>query len=315
MAGEWSKKIGEKGERVAQRVMEIIGWNDIQKGLDIPCIENERHKRKNTHGLDGLFTYKSPLHDRSLSHICISVKYNNEGYPTKSKLVSSFKDHLLQLDNTINCFDDSEIKHQSNERWKNSGVDNSTNYGLLMWLHGNQSDNSNDDLISLIEDIRIPSTTELKHPIFVIDQLRANFLFESRNYISSKYHDHDITFNYHHTGLNNLSDENFSDGEILPVELINTGLLVYRATSNKLEIIALIIVSLEKFEESGFKRLLGFANHISTNLANIIEICYPNFEDLRHGNEMRAVKASFQNSKFTDRVEVSSYKMDVRNIE
>lgn len=39
--GEWSKKIGEYGENVVEKFLSIIGWNNVQKGIEIKCFDKE----------------------------------------------------------------------------------------------------------------------------------------------------------------------------------------------------------------------------------------------------------------------------------
>ena len=310
MAGEWSKKIGEEGERIALKLMEIIGWENLQKGLDIPCLYNELHERKKSHGLDGLFSYSSPLQDRLLRHVCISVKYHDDGYPTG--LSNKFKEHLKQLNWTMDCFDESEIKNSVGDHW-NTSVDKEESAGILLWLHGNRDDTSNDDLISKFENLRMPSEAELKNPIMLIDQYRANFIFETYAHVKKNYSDYSVTFNYQRTGINNFDDEIKNNGELLPWELLSSGLLVYRAVKSSPDERKLIVCAIDRFDADGFKRILSFAQRISANLANQIEICFPDYVEIRNGNTVNLVKSSFEDTNFTKTISVRSYKMDLRN--
>jgi len=310
MAGEWSKKIGEDGERIVAKLMDIIGWRDVQTGLDIPCVHNKEHDRKKAHGLDGLFSYNSPLHDRVLKHVCISVKYHGDKYPSSSK--SDFKDHVKKLDATMECFGSSEVRSTANKLWS-SGINTSETVGVLVWLHGDRSSDSDDDLIDKFRDLRMPTEVELKHPIMLIDQKRAELIFETHEYAKLKYPNHEVTFNYHQTGHNNVDEQLLSDGDKLPWELLSSGIIIYRATTTQPDERVLIFSSIDKFSEDSFKRLLSLAQNISRNLANKIEICYPDFVGIKHDNTVGAIKASFNDSSFTRRVAVTSYKPDVRN--
>jgi hypothetical protein len=314
--GEWQKKLGEEGERTAVKLMNILGWSNLQKGLDIKCLLNEKHRRKKTHGLDGLFSYNSPLHDRLLYHVCISVKYHD--YDERNKkivygLPNKFKNHLSELDATLECFEVSDIRDETGKQWE-SGIDRDEFVGVLIWLHGNRDNKSNDDLISKFENIRTPRNVDLKHPIILIDQNRANFIFETHLYVNKAYPDHKITFNYHHTGNNNCDSGMRSDGEILPWELVSSGLLVYRAVKDKPDERILIINSIDKFNEEGFKRILSLAQKMSLNLANKVEICFPDYVMVRHKNIVNRVKSGFENINYTKSVTVKSYKMDLRDV-
>ena len=53
--GEWSKKIGEYGEKIVETFFSVIGWNDLSKGVVLPCINGKKHLNekgnpKETHG-------------------------------------------------------------------------------------------------------------------------------------------------------------------------------------------------------------------------------------------------------------------------
>ena len=312
--GEWSKKIGEEGERIALKLMEITGWGNLEKGIDIPCVDNKVHVRAKEHGLDGLFLYKSPLKDRTLNNVCISVKFNNDGYPSSaSTRKTKFKDHLIQLNNTIECYENSEMKVEKDNLW--SGVDNSDCYGVVIWLHNDRKDNSKDDLIDEFKDIRMEGDS-LDYPIALIDQKRANFIFETHKYVKEKYFDFEISFNYQRTGNNNIDDEIVNSDEILPWEMLNTGLIVYRAVkvSNDSDERNLLIMILEEFDSEVFKRLLGLAQTLSNNLANKIEIAFSLYSPVQHENSVNQVKASFEDEKFTQRVIVNSFRQDLRNL-
>ena len=90
-------------------------------------------------------------------------------------------------------------------------------------------------------------------------------------------------------------------------------MLVYRAIKTSPDERILIFASIDKFNEEGFKRILSFGQHISTNLANQVEICFPDYVEIKHGNTVNLVKSSFEDNDFTVRVKVKSYKMDLRN--
>ena len=41
--GEWSKKIGEIGEKIVFDLLNEIGWGDSQKNITINCMHGLRH--------------------------------------------------------------------------------------------------------------------------------------------------------------------------------------------------------------------------------------------------------------------------------
>jgi hypothetical protein len=97
--GEWSKKVGEKGEEIVADFLELIGWADYQNGLELPCVLTEEHgasgKQRRTHGIDFLFSYETPLNTATIDNIVISAKFTSVAYDT-----SDFKSHISDLANT-----------------------------------------------------------------------------------------------------------------------------------------------------------------------------------------------------------------------
>ena len=71
--GEAAKSSGEFGEKIAKKLLELIGWGISQKGLSIDCLEGEEHiNGKNPrvkHGIDYFFSYKCPLTSNTLEEV------------------------------------------------------------------------------------------------------------------------------------------------------------------------------------------------------------------------------------------------------
>ena len=67
--GEWSKKVGEKGEEIVGEFLHLIGWGNAQNNITLDCIKGKNHgtseSPKKTHGIDYLFSYKSQLLERT----------------------------------------------------------------------------------------------------------------------------------------------------------------------------------------------------------------------------------------------------------
>ena len=110
--GEWSKKIGEYGENLVEKILSVVGWTDLQKGIEIKC-SNEEHtntkgKPLKTHGIDFLYSYLSPLVDGQLNNVIISSKFQAKKYPNNP--TTKFKDFMKDLIHTIDCFDNSTQK-------------------------------------------------------------------------------------------------------------------------------------------------------------------------------------------------------------
>lgn len=66
--GEKAKSSGEYGEQIVKNILELMGWNNANSGVTVPCVHKEKHKKENSkepqkHGIDYVYTYKSQLRD------------------------------------------------------------------------------------------------------------------------------------------------------------------------------------------------------------------------------------------------------------
>ncbi len=303
--GEWSKKIGEIGEEIVGEFFELIGWSDPQANHSIPCVKSQQHEAQ-THGIDYLFSYNSQLENRTLNHLVVSVKYTSKPYPNNPNGI--FKEHFYDLTKTIGCFKRSDIRRSSGQQF--SGVDNARDIGVLFWL---SNDVENDqDIIKKVSSIRgvddFPYET-----IYIIDNFRVSFIYDSINYLKLKYNTANIEFFYPNTGRNFNPSSRKSSGKTLPVEFINSSIQTLKLTldnGNKVFVISVI----DKFSTDYLKRLLGLAQDITSDFATSTLIIFPDYDRLKHENSVREAKVGFSNKSFTESVSVASYRNDFRSI-
>lgn len=311
--GEWSKKIGEHGEDISNRLLDIIGWKTPQKGIDIPCIKGNEHKQgkgnRKTHGMDFLHYHKSPLFNHTLQFACISSKCKGDGYP--SNPIKDFKDHLRDLETLIDCFSVSElcrgIKNQT------TGVNRTQFAGVLIWLHDTTSSDAYDDLLSKVDSIRFSGELEINHPIYLIDNKQANFLFDCHIYMTISFPTENKSFFYQKSGNNNSSDKSHkSSGSILPIEMITSQTLIYKAENDNSDT-TIAFITQDTFSLPSLKKLIGLAHDITSNLPSKIQICFPDYNKLRHSNDVENVKSGFEDNSFISRISVHNYNPSPKN--
>src|SRR5687768_9672611 len=104
--GEYSKRVGDTGEKVVTDFLKLIGWSDPQRNYDVTSIDTEH--RKYTNGLDGYYHYVSPMISNTVENILYSCKYSTDPYPA-SQLIKLFKEHYTDLAKTIESFRKSEF--------------------------------------------------------------------------------------------------------------------------------------------------------------------------------------------------------------
>ncbi|WP_139958348.1 GapS4a family protein [Flavicella sediminum] len=302
--GEWSKKIGEYGENIVEKFFTIVGWNDLSKGIDIPCL-NESHKNKNgnprkTHGVDFLYSYTNPLVSGQLNNILISAKYKTSKYPNSSS--QKFKEYMDDLIIALECYDGSEIKSNVISSFQTSFVND---IGILIWLNNNPE--SNDDLISSVSNSRVLDTHTNK-VIFILDNKRVVFILEVMKFIKTKSDKYNYSFYYPNTGQNINPITRINDGKILPVEYLNSSIIPIKLVNkNNDKEKSLILATIDNFEEDDLMRLIGLSKDISTELVGEVIIAFHDFDEVKHDLIVTQTKQKFQASEYTKNIKVVNF--------
>lgn len=303
--GEWSKKIGQYGEKVVETFFSVIGWNDLADGIPIPCLNPSKHLNENgnpktTHGIDFLYSYNSQLVSGQLINVVISSKFKTSKYPNSPTAL--FKDFMDDLITTLECFEGSELKNSVVSGFSCSSIND---VGVLFWL--NNQEESNDDLVSIVSSARI-ADTHLNSAIYIIDNKRVVFILQIMSYIKTLSEKFDYSFYYPNTGqnINPLSRENL--GKILPVEYLNSSIIPIKLTNkyNERET-CLFLATSDNFEEGDLIRLIGLSKDITTNLIGEVIIAFPDFKELDHKQDVTIAKQKFQSADFTKTVKVINY--------
>src|SRR5688572_5101993 len=95
--GEKSRFIGEVGEDVVEKVLNLIGWHPVPN-IEIAC-SDKSHNRK-THDIDRFTTYRCPLENDVAIDVAVSIKYND----ITSGLKSEFIRYGESLVRAFSCF-------------------------------------------------------------------------------------------------------------------------------------------------------------------------------------------------------------------
>lgn len=294
--GEYSKRIGEVGENVVADFLKLIGWDNPLRNDDIASIDTNFRKR--TNGIDGYFHYINPMVSGTIENIIYSSKYSTEPYPN-SQLVSQFKERYLELAKAIESFKKSELKQSTINLHDN--IDSHFDRGILFWL--NNSGEGENDLISRLS--RIELNTEVNHDgIFLVDNKRIEFIYDSICYAQLKFRDYEIDFMYFNNGLNN-DDRNPRNGKIMPVQYVNSSILPLRASRGNETTI--IISTIENFDKDDLMKYMGIAKNIGCNAQGATLICFPDYSETEHLPIVNNVKQIFRDSSFTSQLEVVNY--------
>ncbi|HHQ4473502.1 GapS4a family protein [Aeromonas sp. S41-2] len=279
--GELSKKIGEHGEKVVRNFITMIGWSAAQDGVSIPCEHGGAHKigngDRNTHGIDLFHSVKSQLQDFTLDNIVISVKYTSKPYPNYP--TSHFKSHFRDLAHTLECFMLSDFRTINNSDYEMSGIRASREIGVLFWLT-NDSD-AEQNVIKKIHNIIIEKGLSFSC-IYVVDNERAKFIYDSISYIKSSYYEMDVNFHYAFTSSNYSDPQINKFGKVMPVEYLTSDILPFRLIDKNSQKMSFCLSCKDGFSEEAMNRLIYLASDVSQNFTNSFVFLFPDYDPLKH---------------------------------
>lgn len=310
--GEWSKSIGEKGERIVAFLFEeVLNFNSLIENEFIDCSRGKKHKRssakseRNTHGIDGLISYQSPLEDNTLDIGIISSKYTKGEYKKNPK--TDFRNHIKDLAHTLECFNNSKLKSSINQEFRN--VNKTEVYGILVWL-SDESD-IDYDLIPYLSNTQFDSDL-IFDKIILLDNNKVNFLYDSIYLSINSYGTKNVDFVYHNSGLNSHMINSFSYGKEFPLNYLYSEIIALRVEKEK-EIHLEVFIN-DSFNEEQLSQLLDFAK--SFDHLNAIDKTIINYRKYDSLSQERLVKRSLINFKtfsLNTNLEIKVFPINYRN--
>lgn len=311
--GEWSKFIGEQGEKIVSTLFkEYFGFPNYRSGLTIQCFDPESHaelrgNKSQTHGIDGLIHYKSPLDEEVLEIGYISVKNTGNEYPRNPR--SKFKEHFIDLASGLECFRFSEYKQEIESVARN--VKKTRVIGVIFWLSNNHDLKDNSVLHELSKS-QLESIPLQFDEIIVVDNSRLQFIFQTLETIK-KLGQGKFDFVYPSTGLNLKANTNENIGEILPLEFLAYDIIPLRYEINNS--IIFHIACRENISEESLVQVISLTKTFDRlQAAKHIIISFPDYNSQNHDDMIKKVKSYFDDQKFTKQIRVEGQSIDFRNI-
>jgi hypothetical protein len=304
--GEYSKSIGEYGEKLVDNFLDLIGWKSPQKGIDIPCFDKETHAKKDkkerrSHGIDFIYSYNSPFIDGVLKNIIVSVKFSKSAY--LSYPVPDFLNYYDDLATAIECFEHSDNKQEILKGFLD--FDSVEDIGVLFWINDNPD--SIDDILPEISNVKFEHNYSI-NSLYVVDNRRIMFIYRVLEFVKSKFSDFNILFYYPNTGKNINPMTKQNSGSSLPVEYLNSSILPLKLQrKDKEKEVYLGIFCIDNYEKEDFKRIIGLSKELSVGLASKVYIGIPNYNEIEHQNQINIIKQQFQDVDFTSGVYVLNY--------
>jgi hypothetical protein len=289
----------------------MIGWGAAQHGIELPCARGEAHRNggseRRSHGIDYLLACKSPLRDGVGQNLVVSVKYSADGYPTNPRGI--FKEHFRDLTHTLECFKNSDVRRTAARGVR--GVVRGQDTGVLVWINNDRSGDA--DVVGRLSNVILPDTLKFD-AVYLVDNKRAGFIYDSIDYAQHLEEGCEVTFFYHETGASFNPELRLNDGPLMPVEYVNSSVLALKIADCGSPRRVLMLSTLEPFTQAATKRLLGLAQHLSQGWSSRVILAFPDYNDLEHGNLVQAAKGCFSDGKFTGGVEVRCYDRDFRTV-
>lgn len=286
MSGETSKSSGEIGEKLASRLLQMLGWKALMHNVSIDCVTdkhvNAEGNPRKSHGEDQIFLYHNPFHDDRTDVVHVSNKNAINGY-LSSKLKTDFKSHIRELSETAEC---ASFGRKLNEICKSFKTKKTVSHsGLLIWLHNDEGDLER-DIKGDLENSRLDSVVKI--PIYLVDSNRASFLLNVVDDASKR--EGEYEFYYPRIGTSLSVDEQRS-GKVLPLELIAAE--VVPVVIRRGEASELVIYANQEFNQSTYKALIGYALTFSAGWVKKISIGTKDYNPARDKEEADLVRMSF----------------------
>ncbi|WP_066835574.1 hypothetical protein [Rufibacter ruber] len=298
MSGEASVRSGNDGQKICREILNLIGWKSPAENFDFDCALRAKHKKKDaagnreSHGVDFLYYYESPLIHQRQDVVISSAKHSQKKYPAalKSTLYSYLKD-LAQ---------DIECSHRSDDIYERAptptGFKNSYK-GILFWLGSEEVKDY--DIIERLEidlDLKGINFDE----IYIVDNRKATFLVSCINTAKAYRPEQKVKFLYPHTGRNMGLEDLLVTGEILPIQLINSELIpIIKESSEK---VTCFFFCANPFSKENLSRLI-WLSHKMSGLVNEIRIYFPDY-DSTNLHVVNSVKQTFKDENLTSKVSV-----------
>ncbi len=304
---EKSKKRGEFGEEIVEKLLTSIGWDTLLKGRDFDCIKSMQHiistRGRITHGVDFIYQYDCPLFNNVQEFILVSSKFN-DAYPPNP--ASKFKLHLQDISQALDCFPKSSIRNELKLPTRKAKYT-----GVIFWID-NGKQNQYDDVIDRLTDFSVDSNLEFDS-VYLVDNKRADFLYDTITSAANHFENMAVEFYIPSTGNNNTIKVRQTSSSILPVQYINSSILPFKVVQDEsTEILVLNVI--DEFEKDHLTKLISLAQKLTEGWANKIYILFPEFNANVQGEIVENVKLEFRDQTFVRKIEVNTFNLDFRNV-
>ncbi len=303
--GEKAKSSGEYGEAIVGKLLKLIGWDNPNNGVSVPCVFEEKHD-KQKHGIDYIYQYRSPLRDSTKQEVLISVKCRDNYPSTEDGVKKKFKEFLIDLAQAMECYPACDISKR-----KIQNTTKKTTSGLIFWIDRNRGDGrENIGVIDKIGNFYLKEECTYE-VISLVDNKRAQFLYSLLTFTKAKYGENNVEFFYINTGLNNASLNRIYTGKIMPVEYVNANVIPLAIVNSDKK--TLLLGTTDNFCKEYLLRLIGLAQELTSTWVASVIIAFPDYNEFENSEDVINAKNEFENSGFLNSIEVITFNPDFRD--
>lgn len=308
MSGEKSKSSGEYGEKIANELLRLIGWGNALSGKDIPCVKKEHvganGGSRTNHGVDYVVKYPCPLVSKTESTVLVSVKHRKNYPPAPKGKISDFKEFLKDIAEATECYPSHELYRTPIIGTKSINISN-----VIMWFSALQEEQCT-GVIEEISDFRNSDAVNYG-TVYLLDNKKATFLYSSVQYASKK--DDNFFFFYPDTGFNMDTILRTHQGNILPVQYINSPIQLFKIITPTGE--NLLITVEDAFNIDYFERLLQLARLLTEGWATKVYMAFSSYNDYANKDNVKNILSKLNDRNFAKKIIVESLDYsDFRNL-
>lgn len=300
--GEFSKLVGDVGENIVTNFLDLFGWENHATNKYVSC-HTKKHA-KESHGIDALYVYQSPLESAVIENVIVSSKYSSNPY---ASVPSTFKGHFEDIALAIECYNKSTLKKEINERIGGKGTYRKVETGVLFYIN-NDDNPEKQDIISQIKNSQ--SNNDLKYrTIHVIDNKRASFLYESITFVKTRFDKEKVNFFYPPTSLNLIMPHKKYFGKVFPVEYISSPIIPFYIERDNQEQPIICMVCSEPYSGELLEGLINCTRDLVADISQNLMFVFEKYNELKSKESLDAIRLA------TDKnisINIESYRKDFR---
>lgn len=166
-------------------------------------------------------------------------------------------------------------------------------------------------MIEKLGDYKVSDALDFES-IYLVDNSRASFLFNSITNAKNVFGNSIIEFFHPATGYNETAKNRLSSSTIMPVQYINSSILPLKIIDGNNEY--LILNCIDPFYADDFAQMVSLAQKITQGWATKVYLLFSAYNEDVNGLDYRRVMLKLKDRKFVDKLVVGTFLPGFRNV-